>query len=123
MTDWPKNDKTLSFWELTDPVVDLVRQAYFLDPNLTAVRGGLDWKGPSLPKALAAGCLPFDVAVNAENLRYDDEEQGRDPLTVIIGIAVQLGIEQGRRVAIKDTEHDDLQIGVLEILKYLRGTT
>ena len=98
MADWPENDKVLSFWELTDPVVDLVRQAYSLRRK-AAIKKGLDWKGPSLPKSLAASSFPFDEKVSAENLRYDEEEQGRDPLTVIIGIAVQLGIEQGRRIS------------------------
>jgi hypothetical protein len=47
---------------------------------------------------MGATYFTFDERVSAEQLRYDDEEQGRDPLEVIIGIAIQLGIEQGRRV-------------------------
>jgi len=31
-------------------------------------------------------------------LDYDEHDQGRDPMRVLIGIAIQLGIEQGIRI-------------------------
>ena len=81
--------------------MDLIRQAYSLKRK-AAIKKGLDWKGPSLPKSLRATCFEFHEKVSAESLRYDEEEQGRDPLEVIIAIAVQLGIEQGRRVVLQE---------------------
>ncbi len=97
MTDWPDNDETLDFSDLTEPIVDLIRQAYWLN-SAHSTKKGLVWRGPSLPKSLAATCHPYDEALSAERLRYNDSEQGIDPLMVIVGIAVQLGIEQGRRM-------------------------
>ena len=101
MADWPEDDKIAQFPDLCDPVVDLVRQAYSLKRK-PAIKKGLDWKGPSLPKSMRATCFEFQEKLNAENLRYDDEEQGRDPITIIISIAIQLGIEQGRRALLHE---------------------
>ena len=98
MTDWPENDELMRFEDLSKPVEDLVRQAYSLRRK-PAIKEGLGWKGPSLPESMAATCLDFAETISAEGLRYNDEEQGRDPLITIIGIAVQLGIEQGRRIS------------------------
>jgi hypothetical protein len=107
---WPENDAAAVFDTLTEPVADLVRQAYSLKRK-AAIKKGLDWKGPSLPWSLRASCLPFEEKLNAENLRYDDEEQGRDPLEVIIGIAVQLGIEQGRRISAEPIADKEEMVG------------
>ncbi len=101
MAEWPEDDKVARFIDLTNPVRDLVKQAYSLKRK-PAIKKGLDWKGPPLPESLHATALEFSDKVSAENLRYDDEEQGRDPMIIIIGIAVQLGIEQGRRISAKE---------------------
>jgi hypothetical protein len=103
MADWPDDDASAVFSDLCDPVIDLVRQAYSLRRK-AAIKKGLDWKGPSLPRNMRATCFEFHEKVNAEMLRYDDEEQGRDPLAVIIAIAVQLGIEQGRRIQVAELQ-------------------
>jgi len=45
-----------------------------------------------------ASCFHANETLSAEHLRFIKEDQGRDALDEIIGIAVQLGIEQGRRL-------------------------
>lgn len=42
-------------------------------------------------------CMPVEQMLTAESLAYQKTDQGRDALESILGIAVQLGIEQGRR--------------------------
>jgi len=105
MTSWPKDGTEMSFYELTAPVIDALKQVYDFEacryPSVD-----VHWNGPELPKSMRATCLLYDERLTAESLRYDEEEQGRDPLEVIIGIAVQLGIEQGRRIHKKDLTLD-----------------
>jgi len=76
-------------------VEDAIRQAYRLK-----FRGyrDLKWRGLDIGEDTKAGCFSPDEQLNAGNLRYDQEDQGRSPLRVIVGVAVQLGIEQGRRI-------------------------
>jgi len=102
MTNWPKNDKHMSFENLTKPVWRAIRKAY----KLTSKDYGesIKWTGPKLPKSMGATCLSYDELLTRENLEYSEQDQGRDPLEELIGIAVQLGIEQGRRLAKEDLE-------------------
>ena len=117
MSDWPKNNETARFSDLTGPVVNLVRQAYSLKLNAPTFTHGLKWRGPSLPESMGATCLEFSDAVSAEQLRHDTADQGRDPLEVIVGIAVQLGIEQGRRLGLERKIKSSYRERLTEILK------
>ena len=102
MTNWPKNDKHMSFSKLTDPVYRAIRRAYTLTPN--DYGESIKWTGPELPESMRATCFSYAEKLTREQLEYDEQDQGRDPLEVIVGIAVQLGIEQGRRLAKEDLE-------------------
>jgi len=118
MTKWPKDDKHMNFEDLTGPVYKAIKQVYKLTPKDYGER--IKWTGPALPKSMEATCLSFEEALTKEQLKYDEEDQGRDPLKVLIGIAVQLGIEQGRRINKKDVSMD-IVISSLEIaLRYLK---
>ncbi len=57
-----------------------------------------DYQGYTQGKNELACCLDPETIFTAENLRYDKENQGRDALEVAVSVAVQLGIEQGRRI-------------------------
>lgn len=65
--------------------------------NLRRKNRDLDipWSGPNYEHA---NHFSPAHALTAESLRYADEEQGRDALTEIIAVILQLGIEQGRRI-------------------------
>lgn len=93
---WPDDDKPASFSSITDPICEAIKFAYSLK------RKNKD-NGFNIGDDLLAGCFDPKTALSVENLRYDLEDQGRDALKVIIGIAVQLGIEQGKR-RFKDSE-------------------
>jgi len=53
-------------------------------------------------------CLPPDQSLTFKNLCKEKKDQNRDPFDVILGIAVQLGIEQGRRIYKKYEKHLDI---------------
>lgn len=52
-------------------------------------------------------CLPAVDSLSREGLAQH-EEQGRDPLNAMLTVAVQLGIEQGRRLASSDLNRQRL---------------
>ncbi len=96
MKQWPRNrKKPLVFSVLVSSICKYVRKNYDLvqrGPSLTAYNGytlGID--------ALACS-LPPDEALTHEALAYTLESHGRDGLEVILTTAVQLGIEQGKRI-------------------------
>ena len=91
---WPDNNGRVPFWEITGPICDSIRAAYKLErinEDKDVLYNGLDI-GKDIPD------LRPDQKLTAENLRYDKEDQGRDALEVLIGIAVQLGSELGKRI-------------------------
>ena len=94
--DWPDNGKPADFGELAESVYPAITFAY----RLERINEGqaIPWKGHTIGKEDLATCFAPDEQLSAENLRYDEEDQGRDALQVLIGIAMQLGIEQGRRM-------------------------
>ena len=49
-----------------------------------------------------AGCLEPEERLSAESMKYDEEDQGRDGLEVIIGTMTTVVSEQGSRMVIKD---------------------
>ena len=102
---WPEGDEVADFESLVTPVIDALKQVYILDRR---GHGGFDvkWSGPTLGRTERVTSLSFDNALTKENLEYSEHDQGRDPLTTIIGIAIQLGIEQGRRIHKKDLTFD-----------------
>lgn len=99
MTEWPEGNKPAKF-SLVEPIVKAIRKAYVIGRRATA---DISWTGPSEIGWFAqGGCLSPAEALRAEQLRYDEEKQNRTALEVIVGIAIHLGIEQGRRLTLKD---------------------
>lgn len=90
---WPENDKPAEFEEIVEPLAGwLCRyQSGVTDPYV----------GLPLGEREAAGCLQPNEALTTKSLAYH-REQGRDVYDVVIGLAVQLGIEQGRRIALRE---------------------
>ena len=94
---WPKDEsKPASFRELAK----CVRKAFLDGANWERINRSknIKWTGPPQGKYSAPVSLAFGVGLRAKTLRVDETEQGRDFLDHIIGIALQLGVEQGRRI-------------------------
>lgn len=97
MKSWPtKKDEHVNFSDLTEGILHAVRFAY----KLTRKNAGKDipYQGYDIGDDVKAGCPSPDIQLSAEHLRYSEEDQGREPIETIIGVAVQIGIEQGRRL-------------------------
>ncbi len=91
---WPENNGVADFGVLVDPLRDAVSAAYKLTRRgvKDIPYDGFDAPGHGLPIA---------EQLMADNLNYELHDQGRDAMRVILACAVQVGIEQGRRIAIK----------------------
>lgn len=100
MKTWPDQSKTVQFTDLTDPICEAIRFAY--DLKRKHQNKDIPYKGYDIGKV--TGCYQPDENLTQESLEYQDENQDRDALQVIVGIAVQLGIEQGRRQLLKSQE-------------------
>lgn len=101
MKEWPADDRELvDFTELCMPLVRAMRHCYRLERRNVDVDVAYD--GLNIGRDERAGCLPADRNLSAEYLRFVEDDQGRDALTEIIGLAVRLGLEQGRRMARSD---------------------
>lgn len=111
MVDWPTDDRNLSFWELTNPVCAAIKKIYSLKRKN---HGDIEWTGPSTPEFLLSTSLTFEERLSKTMLDYDEHEQGRDPLEILVGIAVQLGMEQERRIKACSTDQ-----GLVEIARSL----
>jgi len=98
--EWPADNKPASFEDITDDLVKAVRTAYKLQPTDKPI----NWKGLPIGEDDRSRCLEIAHSLSPAQLKYSDEEQNRDPLTTILGVAVQLGIEQGRRIVKSSVE-------------------
>ena len=98
-TEWPKDEsEPLELEDLVRPLRNAIRTAYTLKRN--SLDTEVPWTGPEGTGSETTGCLDNALALSAENLRYQEEEQEeeRDTLWLILGIAIRLGCEEGRRI-------------------------
>lgn len=93
MKQWPEKG-VVPFEELVPPLKDVVSQLYGLD----VLDDKAEYLGYEFTGKIAATCLQPDEQLGREGLEQA-EEQGREPIDVILGIAVQLGFIQGQRDA------------------------
>jgi hypothetical protein len=118
MKDWPKDNAPATFTDITAPVLRAVRYAY--DLHRVNIDKDVPWEGLDIGERSKACSFSPPEALAAGYLAYSMEEQDRSALEVIIGVAVQLGIEQGRRMAL---EQQKVSLDLLKILtKSLRET-
>ncbi len=90
-------DKPFKFEALSDACCKALRFAF----KLRRQNKGTDipWTGPDYEHA---NHFAPRHALTAESMEYADEDQGRDALTEIVAVILQLGIEQGRRIRMSD---------------------
>lgn len=68
------------------------------------------WDGPDIGDHEKATCHSIPDNLKADYLAESKEDQGRDALDEIIGIALRLGIEQGRRIFRQSPEYQMLKL-------------
>jgi hypothetical protein len=108
MRKWPEGNKTADFSDIAGPLVAALKFCYTLHRRNR--NKNVPYKGFNIGDRQRACCLDADEALTAKNLRYNDEDQGRDAVTTIISLAIQLGIEQGRRITMNDYEVTGLRM-------------
>ncbi len=96
--EWPKKQPVRFLEWIVDPLVSALRQGYRLQrrKRQTLVYEGLDVISTQSNLARRLSARPYRT-FDPEMLQQQEEE-GRDLLWVIINLAVQLGVEQGRRL-------------------------
>lgn len=97
---WPSDGGPLDFEEIARPILHAIRFAY--DMQRRDRRRNIPWRGPEIGKRDRACCLGAAERLKAGRLAYAEDDQGRDALEEIVQLAIQLGIEQGRRIARSD---------------------
>ncbi len=100
MKKWPEKSAVVRFTDITQPIMRAMRFAYTLKRKNR--QRDIPWEGLDIGKEEQACCFSPIEKLTAFNLEYSLDSQGRDALTEIVGVAVQLGIEQGRRMAHQD---------------------
>ncbi len=106
MKKWPDNDKPASFEDVAEPFVKAVKFAY--DIKRKNEDKSVPYNG--YENGDLACCPSIKTLFSKESLDYNLDDQGRDALTVIIQAAIQVGIEQGRRIAMESSEVKTLKI-------------
>lgn len=98
MLDWPSNDEPAP--EICNSLCKPIRLA--LNQVVSVKRGVADklvtWSGPKDIPCVAAVSVSPDVALSDMKFRDNRRIDGMDVVDIIILLAVQLGIEQGRRL-------------------------
>lgn len=93
--EWPK-ERSVNFDDLVNPIVKAIKFAYTIRrKNLSK---DIPYDGYER-NSMLAGCLPIGEALSVKGLEFDLEDQGRTAIEVIVGLAIQLGIEHGQRLA------------------------
>ncbi len=92
---WPKDGTPVRF----DAIYGPLRKAFTDLYDFTKKADECDWTGLDLGDRELAGLFSPSTRLTKSQLDYDENEQDRDALDVLLGIAIQLGVEQGRRCA------------------------
>lgn len=106
MKKWPKNNAPASFEDLVKPFKQSLRFAY----SMRRKNKDKDIPYTGFSNGNLACCPDIVDMFSAENVTYSHEEQGRDVLETIIGAILQVGIEQGRRIAMDSSEWKTLEL-------------
>ncbi len=99
---WPSANKPASFDDITQPICDAIRFAYGNKRQNHDI--DIPWRGLDIGKREKAIDLSPTERLTKENMAYRHDDQGETALETLIGLAVQLGIEQGRRLGREDTK-------------------
>lgn len=98
----------MSFEDLSDPILRAIRHCYHV--RRVRKKEDVPWSGPEIGEGEQANSLQAAYRLSAEALAYSLDDQGRNAMEEIVGLAIQLGIEQGRRIARSDTAYQTLKI-------------
>jgi len=93
---WPQDDQPVDFSDLADSIQAAILFAYTIKRK--NVDKSIPWTGYDIGSDEKVTCFGPDEQLSAKSLAYSLDDQGRTAFEEIIGLAIRLGIEQGRRV-------------------------
>lgn len=117
MIEWPADGSPASIEDLIAPIYAAITFAYELQRR--NVDQDIPWAGPPIGEDERANALAAHDQLRAWSLDYSLNDQGRDALTEIIGLALRIGIEQGRRIFKTSSEYQTL-LTVAEVADVLK---
>ena len=119
LTEWPEDKTdTVRFEDLVEPVVQSIGHAYTIKRR--NAWEDIPYNGYNIGWETLVCCPDPLVQLNTENIELS-RDQGNSPMHVLVGIAVQLGIEQGIRIERKRTQHLELLLEVFKARLNERG--
>ena len=121
--EWPDNNECAPFEKIAEPIVEALADAIgngmvstvgvkrraawgsaFGFRSSTSLIHTIDYNGYNIGKSERATCTQPHDLLTVKNLRREWSDQGRTPAEILVTLAVQLGIEQGRRIAAREAE-------------------
>ncbi|HUC87613.1 MAG TPA: hypothetical protein VMR95_00500 [Candidatus Binatia bacterium] len=95
--EWPEGNETVAHQDLVMPLRIALEYLYELRPRIDT--GDVPYDGYNIGKRERAQSFSPSERLTTEQLdESEDNDSDRDPATEIISLAVQLGMEQGRRL-------------------------
>lgn len=92
--EWPEDPtKTVGLEKLLRPI----RKSLDVTYDLVRKNEGEAIPYDGYPHCIGASLPPYEVLLDAESIRYDEEEQDRDPMATFLMMAFQMGFENGKR--------------------------
>ena len=105
MKEYEPPNTPFAFDEMLDAFREAVKYSLVVEDKENI--GDIPWNGPEITHYSLLAC-GFNVEASlSEEIREYHAERGRSTLDVILGCAIRLGIEQGRRMC--QSEIDALQ--------------
>lgn len=108
MKQWNKDGEPEAFSDLVDGLYDALMKALSMREGV--YQHGLPYDGYEVGGAVHHVNYTAEERFEADNLRIEKEDHGRDVFNVILSTAVHLGIEQGKRAYFQEIK-DKLEIG------------
>ena len=121
MKKWPKDlTKVAYFDDLSGPIVKALKFVIRNRGVKIADDIIIPYKGYNIGEDdLACAFNPVEK-LSTERRNYDRDEQGRDIYDLIVGIAIQLGIEQGRRILRRTMGLEHMTVKLERIERYIK---
>ena len=122
--EWPEDNEPAAFEQISGPIVralaDLIGNkmvqvakvkrrtsnglsGYKFGAATSAIKT-IDYDGYNIGRSEQATCGNAADQLEETQLQWQWTDQGRTPVEVIVTLAIQLGIEQGRRIAAREAE-------------------
>lgn len=95
---WPKNDEPSNYEKIVKPLLKFGREI-LKDKNF---KKHVKFGGYREGRFTDVTCLDGDYWSSPKSRKQCFDDQGRDQLETLLGIVFRAGIEQGRRLMIKD---------------------